>query len=306
MLESRQLRYFVAVAQHLHFGRAADDLGIAQSALSRHLQQFEKSLGIRLLNRGRRSTISLTASGQAFLIEATAGIRQLERARTAAQRAARGQTGKLAIGYVASAAFSGVLPRALERFRSGFSDVSVELSAMETPAQLTALGNGMLDVGFLRARSEYPDGITASVVQRDGMLLALADSHPLARKRIDLSLLSEQTFIIPQFDENTGFAEHVAALASHGGFEPKKILRVHDFLTALSLAAAGYGVVPAPHCVTCLAISRIVFKRIQGYDGMAELVVAHQGRPGATVAGFIAATRAARVAESKSLPPSAP
>jgi LysR family transcriptional regulator, benzoate and cis,cis-muconate-responsive activator of ben and cat genes len=275
MLESRQLRYFLAVAEHLHFGRAADALGVAQSALSRHIKAFERELGVRLLNRGRRSLVSLTEPGEAFLADARVGIRQLERAEAAAHRAARGEIGRLAVGYVASAALSGVLPLALERFRVKFPTVEVEVSAMETPTQLEALRDGLIDVGFLRPRTEYPPGIRASVVHRESMLIALAANHALAAKRIELKHLADQNFIIPQFDENTGFAEHLAQLAAQGGFAPKKILRVRDFLTAITLAAGGYGVVPAPKCVSAIAMRNLIFKPVQG-GTPAELVVAYR------------------------------
>ena len=289
-LESRRLRYFVAVARHLHFGRAADELGVAQSALSRHLKEFEKSLGLRLLNRGRRSLVSLTESGAAFLQEASIGIRQLEQAQSAAQRAARGEIGRVVVGYVVSAALSGILPQSLERFRVTHPEVSLDITALETPAQLAALQEGLIDVGFLRPRSAYPPGIVARVLHREGMQLALATTHELANKRIALTDLADQTFIIPQFDENTGFAEQLATLASHGGFEPKRILRVRDFLAAISMAAAGYGVVPAPSCVSCITMRNLVFKPIAGYDGVAELAMAYPARrASAAASAFIAA-----------------
>jgi DNA-binding transcriptional LysR family regulator len=272
-LESRPLRYFVAVAENLHFGRAADHLGIAQSALSRHIQELEAALGVRLLNRGRRSLITLTDAGAAFLADARVGMRQLERAAHSARRAGRGEIGRLAVGYVASAALSGVLPLALERFRGRHGDVSVEILPMETPAQLAALHEGLIDVAFVRPRSHYPGDVRAVVVHREELLLAVAADHPLAHKRLELKHLADQTFIIPQFDENTGFAEHVAQLASDGGFEPKKIVRVRDFLTAITLAAGGYGVVPAPKCVSAIAMRNVVFRPFQG-GRLAELAVA--------------------------------
>jgi LysR family transcriptional regulator, benzoate and cis,cis-muconate-responsive activator of ben and cat genes len=288
MLESRRLRYFIAVAEELHFGRAADKLGVAQSALSRHIKEFEQSLGVRLLNRGRRSIITLTEPGKAFFQDAMIGVNQLERAENAAHRAARGEIGGVAVGYVASAALSGVLPRALELFRVKHTEVSVQITAMETPKQLAALRDGLIDVGFLRPRGEYPSGVSAAVVHREAMLLAIAANHPLSSKRIGLKALMDQTFIIPQFDENTGFAEQLAQLCSHGGFEPKKILHVRDFITAITMAAGGYGVVPVPRCMLSINMRNIIFKPIHGYSGFAELAVAYRGRQAsAAVMAFV-------------------
>ncbi len=275
MLESRQLRCFLGVAEALHFGRAADKLGIAQSALSRHVLELERSLGVRLLNRGRRAAVSLTEPGRAFFADALVGSRQLERARQAAHGATRGETGRIAVGYVASAALSGVLPAVLAAFRARQPLVRIELGPMETPRQLAALSDGLIDVALLRSRREYPSDVKAVVVHREPMLIAMAADHALARRRVDIGALADQTFIIPQFDENTGFAEHVAELASSGGFQPKNIVHVRDFLTAVTLAGAGYGVVPVPRCMLAINLRNVTFKRIQGYAGTAELAVAH-------------------------------
>ena len=276
MLESRQLRCFLAVAEELHFGRAADKLGIAQSALSRHVMDLERSLGVRLLNRGRRAAVSLTEPGKTFFSDALVGSRQLERARQAAHGAIRGETGRIAVGYVASAALSGVLPSILAQFRASQPLVNIELGPMETPRQLAALSDGLIDVAFLRSRREYPSDVNAVVVHRDPMLIALASNHALASRRVDIGALAAQTFIIPQFDENTGFAEHLAELASIGGFQPKTIVHVHDFLTAVTLASAGYGVVPVPRCMLAINLPNITFKKIHGYAGTAELAVAYR------------------------------
>jgi DNA-binding transcriptional LysR family regulator len=172
------------------------------------------------------------------------------------------------------------------RFRLHYPAVDVEVTAMETPTQLEALRDGLIDVGFLRPRAQYPPGVSARVVHREPLLLALAANHPLAAKRLEVKHLAEPNFIIPQFDENTGFAEHLAQLAAQGGFAPQKIVRVRDFLTAITLAAGGYGVVPAPRCVASIAMRNVIFKPIQG-GAPAELVIAHRERRAcAAVAAF--------------------
>jgi DNA-binding transcriptional LysR family regulator len=274
MFDSHALRCFVAVAQELHFGRAADGLQIAQSALSRHVQGLERELGARLLNRGRRSAVTLTDAGTALLGEAQLALRQLERAEATARRAARGEIGRLEVGYVLSAALSGLLPRTLERFRAQRPDVQVQLVAMETPRQLEALRTGLLDVGFVRPRPVYPSGVTAAIVHRDSLLLVVAADHPLARRRVDLTALAREDFIVPQFDESAGFAEHLAALAARGGFEPRIAHRVRDFVTAMAMAAAGYGVVLAPASLASISMRQVVCRNIEGYLGVAELAVA--------------------------------
>jgi DNA-binding transcriptional LysR family regulator len=284
MLESRRLHCFLVVAEELHFGRAAERLDIAQSALSKQVKELEKSLGLRLLNRGRRSAISLTESGRTLFADASIGVEQLGRAERSARRAARGEIGSVSIGYVTSAALCGLLPQTLDRFRRILPEVQLELHAMETPRQLAALSEGLIDVGFLRPRREYAAGITACIVHSEPMLIAIAANHPLAKKRVDLHSLAEQTFIIPQFDENTGFAEHLANLASSGGFEPKKVTHVRDFVTAITLASGGYGVVPVPRCMLSINMRNIAYKMIHGYVGAAELAVARSARRATMIA----------------------
>ena len=277
MLDSRQIRCFIAVATELHFGRAADRMQIAQSALSRQILELESNLGVRLLNRGRRSSISLTDAGVALLGEAELAVKQLDRAEAVARRAARGEVGRVEIGYVLSAALSGVLPKALAQFRMAHPEVQVHLIEMETPRQIEALRTGLLDVGFVRPRAAYPVGIAASVVHREPLLLAVGAEHPLAQRRIDIEALQHENFIAPQFEESSGFVEHVAALAARGGFEPKLTYRVRDFVTAATMAAAGYGVVLAPKSMTSISLQNVVCKPIRDYDGMAELAVAYRG-----------------------------
>ncbi|MFO1265491.1 MAG: LysR substrate-binding domain-containing protein [Rubrivivax sp.] len=276
MLESLPLRCFVAVAEERHFGRAAERLAMAQSALSRQIQALERTLGARLLNRARRSAVTLTEAGAALLDEARLALSQLERAETTARRAARGELGRIEVGYVVSAVLSGALPRTLERYRAQHPDVQVQLVPMETPRQLEALRTGLLDVGFLRPRPTYPAGLRAAIVHRDALLLAVATNHPLARRRVTLAALAREAFIVPQFDESAGFAEQLAALGARGGFEPRIAHRVRDFIAALAMAAAGYGVVLAPASLAAISLPNVVYRTIEGYAGSAALAVVHR------------------------------
>jgi DNA-binding transcriptional LysR family regulator len=284
MLESLPLRCFVTVARERHFGRAADQLQMAQSALSRQVQALERALGARLLNRARRSAVTLTEAGSALLGEAELALQQLARAETTARRAARGEIGRIDVGYVVSAALCGMLSRSLQRFRTQRPDVQVQLVPMETPRQLEALRTGLLDVGFLRPRPAYPAEVRASVVHRDSLLLAVAGEHPLARRRVTLAALAREAFIVPQFDESAGFAEQLAALGARGAFEPRIAHRVRDFVAALAMAAAGYGVVLAPASLEAITLGNVAFRSIEGYQGSAELALARRSNAMSTAA----------------------
>jgi DNA-binding transcriptional LysR family regulator len=274
MLDSRLLEAFVAVAETLHFGRAADRLQCAQSVLSRQIRALEQQVGTQLLRRGRRSAVGLTDAGSALLSESRTALAQLERAAVSARRAGRGEIGRLAIGYVASAALSGVLPRSLADFRVARPQVEIDLLAMETPRQLAALDDGSLDLGFLRPRSVYPEGVETRVVHQDDVLLAMATRHRLAHGQVDPIALAHERFIVPQFDEQDGFGELLQQLVRHGAFQPGPVLRVRDFVTAVTLAAAGYGLALVPRSVTAVALSGVVYRPISGFKGAVALVAA--------------------------------
>lgn len=156
--------------EDLHFGRIADRLGFAQSVLSDLIRRLETDLGVRLLNRNKRAAVSLTDAGQIFLREARLALLQLERAKTVGRLAARGEVGNVSLGYVGSAVSTGVLPAALRAFRIERPEVDMHITLMETPRQLECLRERRLDVGLLRSRSQYPDGVTATVVKRERLM----------------------------------------------------------------------------------------------------------------------------------------
>jgi DNA-binding transcriptional LysR family regulator len=218
--------------------------------------------------------VSRPDAGIALLEEGRLVPGQLARAAIAAQRAGRGELGRVVIGYVASAAASGGVPGALAQFRSVRPDVEVELTALETPRQLAALREGSLDLGLLRPRSTYPEGIQTHVVPREELLLAVATGHRLARRRVRSAALAGERFVLPQFEEEDGFGANLAHLARLGGFLPGPVLRVRDFLTALSLAAAGYGLALVPRSVTTLSLTGISYQKIEDFNEHVALVAA--------------------------------
>jgi DNA-binding transcriptional LysR family regulator len=276
MLDSRQLRYFVTVAAELHFGRAADRLHIAQSALSTQVKSLESRLGTRLLNRGRKSVVTLTEPGQTFLAEAKIALRQLDRAETVGKQAGRGEIGRIDIGYVASATLTGLLPQMLSSFYRLRPEVVVHLVGMETPKQLAALSDGFIDVAFVRPRPSYPDGLSGTIVHDEPLSIAFSSDHPLAKAEFGAAALANDTFIVPQFDETAGFGEHLTELAARGGFKPVAILRVRDFIGAISMAAAGYGVVPVPYSMRNLTLRNIVYRQVADYTDKVELALAYR------------------------------
>lgn len=294
MLTRRQLECLVAVAEELNFSRAADRLGIAQSAMSVQIQQLEHDLGVRLLNRNKRQPISLTDVGTLLYAEATSALRHIGRAEKVAVLAAQGMSGSVRLGYVASAVTSGLLSRLLSGFRPGHELVHMQVIAMETPRQLTALDAEDIDVGILRPRRQYPDGVEAMIVHGEPLMVAMPVSHPLAvNTNIGAGELRGQSFIAPQFDESEGFSEVIAKLAAVAGFQVAPAYRVNDFITATSMAAAGYGIVIVPESIQLFRQPGVTFRPIRDFDEQVHLALAYRRRETSPAAkAFVAAAQA--------------
>lgn len=295
MLSYRQLEHFVTVAQELHFSRAADKLGVAQSAVSVQVQQLEQQLGVRLLHRNKRKPITLTDAGELLYDEAVAVLRHMERAQQIGQLAAQGMSGHVKLGYISSAVTSGMLARVLTQFRPGHEQVHMQVLAMETPRQLQALQQGEIDAGLLRPRRRYPEGVKAVIVHSEPFMVAMAENHPLARNdSIRAAELRGQTFIAPQFvNESEGFAEVLARLAEKAGFSAREAYRVNDFITATSLAAAGYGIVVLPESNSLIHQPGVVFRPLRDFKENVHMALAYRERENSpAVRAFLAVAKA--------------
>lgn len=295
MLSYRQLEHFVTVAQELHFSRAADKLGVAQSAVSVQVQQLEQQLGVRLLQRNKRKPITLTDAGELLYEEAVAVLRHMERAQQIGLLAAQGMSGHVKLGYISSAVTSGMLARVLTRFRPGHEQVHMQVLAMETPRQLQALQQGEIDAGLLRPRRRYPEGVKAIIVHSEPFMVAMAENHPLARNdTISAADLRGQTFIAPQFvNESEGFADVLARLAEAAGFSAREAYRVNDFITATSLAAAGYGIVVLPESNRLVNQPGVIFRPLRDFKEQVHMALAYRERENSpAVRAFLAVAKA--------------
>ena len=294
MIDSRQLRYFAVLAQHMHFGRAAEALSIAQSAVSSQIKRLEEDLGVRLFNRRKRSAVSLTDAGRMFLVEAQAALRQIERADRIGRLAGRGEIGQVELAYVVSAAMSGVLSEMLGAFRRAHPSVLMRLTTMDTPSQLRAISDGLVDVGLVRSRAAYPEGIAAQVVHHDQLLLAINVNSPLLRHPVIRARdLASECFIVPQFAETEGFTENLARLGRAGGFHVHAAHSVGDFITAISMAAGDYGVALVPGSFERLGIGGVTFRKVEDYADSVSLSLAWlRTESSPSVRAFVASARA--------------
>lgn len=247
-MELRHLRYFVAVASELNFSRAAKKLLVAQPSLSTQIAQLEADLGVQLLQRDRRS-VQLTAAGAAFLEEARALLHQAEEARARAQQAARGESGRLSIGYFAASA-SGFLPDLVRRYRSRFPHVRILLAELSPERQLEAWDRAELDVSFTRPIPPGYSHLNSRVLFQERLLVAVAETHPLASRRtVRLAELAEEPFVLLERSEAAGLYDGLLAACRAAGFSPRIVSSPPLMSSVALLVAAEQGVSVVPEGV---------------------------------------------------------
>ena len=244
MIDIRQLRYFQAVAEELHFGRAAARLAIAQPALSRQVQQLEEALGTPLLRRTQRRVELLPAG--ALLLERSRAIQQeLERAVTDTRRTGTGELGRLALGFIHSSTY-GLLPSIVGRFRHLHPGIELELHELPITAQHAALLRGTIDIGLLRVQSA-PTELEVLPVMPDPFLLALPTRHALAgRSRVHIRSVAADPFVMFSRAESPLFHARVQALCDQAGFTPRVAQHATQIHTVVGLVGAGLGVAVVP------------------------------------------------------------
>jgi DNA-binding transcriptional LysR family regulator len=258
-VELRHLRYFRAVAEELHFGRAAERLHIAQPPLSQQIRQLERELGISLLVRSTRK-VELTPAGAAYLKRAVAILDAVDDATEQAQRIAEGVEGHLAIGCVGSATYS-LLPRLVRALREALPGVDVSVRGeMLAPAQLTALLAGEIDLALLRPPIEQP-GLLVETVRRDRLLVALPEGHQLASNdELSVGDLRDEEFIAHAGRGRSVMNSLVTAICADAGFVPRIRHQVEETSTLVTLVAAGLGVAVVPEPTAALDIAGVRYR----------------------------------------------
>lgn len=291
-LELRHLRYFLAVADAMNFGQAAERLNIAQPGLSQQIKMLEQIVGVTLFDRSRRQ-LRLTLAGETFLPEIREIMMQVDRAVQTAQRAGRGEIGRLAIGYVGSAAYTGALTRLVGAFREARPQVNLEIAELEMLRQIDAIAKGVLDVGFIRPPVPLPDGVASLTVLQEELMIVLPRSHPRAELPVVSFVdLRDETFITPQHPHLVSFNAHTIDAGKAAGFEPRIGAQGRDFMTIASMVSVGLGVALVPQSVQCIQLPNVVYRRLSGVTPLAELALAYRrGDPSAAVRDFIALAR---------------
>jgi len=242
-VELRHLRYFVAVGEEEHFGRAAQRLRVAQPALSRQIQDLEREIGFELFDRLGRG-VKISAAGKLFLEDARGILQQLDDATARAQRVARGQSGTLRVGFTENASWRGAVPDSLHLFREGCPDAELQLHPLPSLQQLDAVRAGRLDAGFLLNPLEPDRELDQLPVASHSLALAAPAAHPLTKaKRVRLRDLTDARFIWFPRRESAAFYDRLMYECFRGGLKsPRIVQEASNEATILALVAQGMGV----------------------------------------------------------------
>lgn len=248
-IELRHLRYFIAVAEELHFGHAAARLNISQPPLSQQIQLLEQQVGARLLSRTNRS-VALTPAGAQFLIDSRQILTQVDDAAARAARLHQGQTGELRVGFTSSAPFIKAVSDTLSTFRRRYPDVHLQTREINTREQIAPLHEGTLDLGLMR-NTALPDTLAWEVILREPLLAMVPHDHPLAAQpAVTLGELAKEPFVFFDPHVGTGLYDDILGLLRRYGLVPRIAQEVGEAMTIIGLVAAGLGVsiLPASFC----------------------------------------------------------
>jgi DNA-binding transcriptional LysR family regulator len=292
-VELRHLRYAIALADELHFARAAARLHIAQPPLSQQIKALEDELGVRLFDRTSRR-VGLTDAGAAFVAEARRTLASAEQAIEAARRAARAETGRLAVGYVSSASYE-LLPAVLRAFRRRAPDVLLVLEEMNSSEQSRGVLAGTLDLGFVRRPPPTDRRLADTVVRREPIVVAVPRDHALAARRaIRLRALALEPFVIFPARPRPSWADVALDLCRGAGFEPRVVQEAVEMVSALSLVAAGIGIALVPGAVRAVPRPGVVFRPLTPAPWSEVMLIRRNEPPTALIARFLEVVVATR------------
>ena len=261
-MELRKLRYFLAVAEERHFGRAAMRLGIAQPPLSRQVQALEDDLGVVLLDRSRRQ-IELTPAGGVLVEHARRLVDAYDRATDETRRAGRGEVGRLVIGYPSSIAYSGLV-HILRTFRTKYPGVEISLHEGSPQAVVDGLRARRMDIGFVRGPLDDEERLRHELVLDEPLMVAMAEDHRLCQKKtIALPTLADEPFVLFPRERSPWFYDRLIRICRDAGFMPR-VMQLAPAVDVVSLVAVGLGVALVPESWRGLRREGLVFRPIEG------------------------------------------
>ncbi len=260
MLDIKPLRYFVALAETRHFGRAASQLNLTQPPLSRQLMALEQALGVKLIERNPRS-VRLTAAGEQFYHDAKALLAALEQAAQNARAAESGDSGKLEIGFTMCAAYS-VVPAYARAYAAAFPNVALSLREVVSNDLTAQLSAGRIDAAVMFL-SDLPAGLATRSVLREPLCVALSRNHPLARaRRIDIAQLAGEVFVMATEQASSSLRTAIVGHCRQGGFEPNVGFEVQLQHTVLGFVDEGVGIALVPASMRKAQLAGVTFKTL--------------------------------------------
>jgi DNA-binding transcriptional LysR family regulator len=279
IMELRHLRYFVVLAEELHFSRAAQRLGISQPPLSQQIRVLEDTLKARLFERTNRR-VELTEAGRALLVEARATLDQAERAVAVVGEAQRGEIGELRIGFAPSAPLIVPFTATILAFRKAAPGVRLVLNEQVTTEQIDALLERRLHIGFIRSPSfpDLPEAIAAIELYREPLVLFMRADHPLAvrSRAVPLKALAAEPFIFFPRSHGTSLHDQMFALCRRVGFAPRIDQEARGNATILGLVAAGLGVTILPASLRGIALADVACRDLSPAGAPTSMWLIHR------------------------------
>lgn len=272
-MELRHLRYFVAVAEALHFNRAAERLHIAQPPLSQQIKQLEAELGVELFDRRTKRQVQLTEAGQVLLQATYRILAQVEQAISDTQRAGRGETGTLVVGFTSTVVYD-VLPAILSQYREQFPNVNLVLQELTTTQQEEALQNHQIEVGFCHPPLKNESLELAPILQ-ESLVVALPKLHPLAcETTLPICSLADESFILFPRHLGSGFYDQIVSFCQQANFSPKVVQEAVQMQTIIGLVSANMGVALVPASLQNLQRAGVVYKPLEEIAPHVEVAIA--------------------------------
>ena len=264
-MEFRHLRYFLILAEELHFGRAARRLGLSQPPLSLNIQQLEASIGAVLLTRNSKS-VQLTAAGKAFVPAARALLDQAANAASLAKDVGRGMAGSLSIGFAGTMLYSG-LPEIVARFQAGHPLLRLQLKELSSSEQLIELAHDRLDLGFVHT-TRVPPELSQILVASQAFVGCLPAAHALAGEQfIALETLQAEPFAVISRTVSPDYHDRIVQTCLDAGFYPQISFELQHWLSVVSLVSRGMGVALVPQTLQKSAVPGAVFVSLKNTTG---------------------------------------
>ncbi|XBS68029.1 LysR family transcriptional regulator [Acerihabitans sp. KWT182] len=280
-IELRHLRYFIAVAETLHFGRAAEKLHISQPPLSQQIQMLEQQIGAQLFDRNNRS-VRLTPAGTQFLQQARLIIEQVNQAADRAARIHRGELGEITIGFTSSTPFIKSISASLLAFRQRHPHIHIRMVETNSKQQIEPLLNGTFDLGLMR-NTLLPDDLNYQLLLREPLVAVVHQDHPLAGAAdnlISLRQLSAEPFVFFDRRVGTGLYDETLSLLKRFAFTPYITQEVGEAMTIIGLVSAGLGVSILPASFSRIQVDSVRYLALEEPEAKTEVwLVTHRQRP---------------------------